>query len=93
MGFLKVIRYLEKKERSHRLNRDRVSILIFFHGFDSVSTHRALAVGKALRRRGYLVEFAGSGPVVDQCRQEGFPLHELATPIQDLGVVLKFWHE
>ena len=90
VGFLKVIRYLEEKERSHRLNRNRVSILIFFHGFDSVSVHRALVMGTTLRHRGYTVEFAGTGPFADQGRQEGFLLHDLATPIQDLGAILDF---
>ena len=86
----KVIRRLEEKERSRRLGRDRVSILIFFHGFDSVSAHRSLVVGTTLRRRGYSVDFAGTGSFADQIRQEDFPLHDLATPIQDLGAVLDF---
>ena len=90
VGFLKLVRYLEEKERSHRLNRNRVSILIFFHGFDSVSAHRALVVGTVLRRRGYTVEFAGAGSFADQIRQADFPLHDLDTPIQDLGAVLNF---
>lgn len=89
-GLFKVIRRLEEKERSRRLGRDRVSILIFFHGFDSVSVHRALVVGKTLRRRGYRVEFAGTGPFADRVRQADFPLHDLATPIHDLGAVLNF---
>ena len=90
VSLFKVIRHLEEKERSHRLNRDQVSILIFFHGFDSVSAHRALVVGTTLRRRGYCVEFAGTGSFADQIRQADFPLHDLATPIQDLGAVLDF---
>ena len=89
-GLFKVIRRLEEKERSHRLNRNRVSILIFFHGFDRVSAHRALVVGTTLRRRGYTVEFAGTGSFADSVRQAEFPLHDLATPIQDLGAVLDF---
>ena len=89
-GLLKVIRYFEEKERSHRLERDKVSVLIFFHGFDSASVHRALVVGTTLRRRGYTVEFAGTGPFADQFRQVNFTLHDLATPIQDLGAVLDF---
>ena len=89
-GLLKVIRRLEEKEISHRLDRGGYSILVFFHGFDDASTHRSLVVGKALRRRGYRVEFAGTGPVADQVRQESFPLHDLDTPIQDLGAVLDF---
>ena len=87
-GLFKFFRYLEKKERSRRLERDRVSILIFFHGFDSVSSHRALVVGKTLRSRGYRVDFAGTGPFADPIRQADFPLHDLDTPIQDLGSVL-----
>ena len=90
VGFIKVIRYLEEKERSHRLNRDRVSILIFFHGFDDASVHRSLMVGTALRRRGYTVEFAGTGSFADPVRQADFPLHNLDTPIQDLGAILDF---
>ena len=86
----KIIRHLEEKERSRRLDRDRVSILIFFHGFDSASVHRALVVGTMLRCRGYPVEFAGTGSFAAQFRQEDFPLHDLATPIQDLGAVLDF---
>ena len=89
-GLFKVIRRLEEKERSRRLGRDRVSILIFFHGFDSVSVHRALVVGTTLRRRGYSVDFAGTGSFADQVRQAAFTLHDLATPIQDLGAVLNF---
>ncbi len=89
-GLFKIIRRLEEKERSRRLGRDRSSILIFFHGFDSVSVHRALVVGKTLRGRGYRVDFAGTGPFTDQVQQEGFALHDLATPIQDLGSVLDF---
>ena len=89
-GLLKVIRYFEEKERSHRLERDKVSVLIFFHGFDSASVHRALVVGTTLRRRGYTVEFAGTGSFADQFRQENFTLHDLATPIQDLRAVLDF---
>ena len=90
VGLFKVIRYFEEKERSCRLKRDRAFILIFFHGFDGASVHRALVVGKALRRRGYQVEFAGTGSVAEPVRQTDFPLHDLATPIQDLGVVLDF---
>ena len=89
-GLFKIIRRLEEKERSRRLGRDRVSILIFFHGFDIVSVHRALVVGTTLRHRGYSVDFAGTGPFADQVQQEGFALHDLATPIQDLGAVLNF---
>ena len=90
VGLFRVIRYFEEKERSCRLKRDRVSALIFFHGFDGASVHRALEVGKELRRRGYQVEFAGTGSVAEPVRQTDFPLHDLATPIQDLGVVLDF---
>ncbi len=89
-GLLKVIRTLQEKEISHRLDRGRYSILVFFHGFDDASTHRSLVVGKALRRRGYRIDFAGTGPAAAQVRQEGFPLHDLDTPIQDLGAVLDF---
>ncbi len=89
-GLLKVIRYFAEKERSHQIKRNRVSILIFFHGFDSTSTHRALVVGTTLRRRGYRVDFAGTGSFADQIRQADFPLHDLDTPIQDLGVILDF---
>ena len=84
-GLFKVIRHLEEKELSLRLERDKVSILIFFHGFDSVSAHRSLVVGTTLRRRGYTVEFAGAGSFSDQFRQEDFTLHDLATPIPGLG--------
>ena len=89
-GLFKIIRQLEERERSRRLERDRVSTLVFFHGFDSVSAHRALVVGTTLRRRGYSVNFAGTGPFAEQVRQADFPLDDLATPIQDLGVVLDF---
>ena len=86
----KIISRLEERECSRRLGRDRVSILIFFHGFDSVSAHRALVVGTTLRRRGYSVEFAGTGSFADPVRQADFLLHDLDTPIQDLGAVLSF---
>ena len=86
----KIISRLEERERSRRLGRDRVSILIFFHGFDSVSAHRALVVGTTLRRRGYSIEFAGTGSFADPVRQADFLLHDLDTPIQDLGAVLSF---
>lgn len=89
-GLFKIIRQLEEKEQSRLLERDRVSILIFFHGFDRVSTHRALVVGTTLRGRGYRVDFAGTGPFADPIRQAEFPLHDLATPIQDLGSILDF---
>ena len=89
-GLFKIIRHLEEKELSCRLDRERVSILIFFHGFDSASTHRSLVVGTTLRRRGYRVDFAGTGSFADQVLQEGFPLHNLDTPIQDLRAVLDF---
>ena len=89
-GLFKIIRHLEDKERSCRLDRERVSILIFFHGFDSTSTHRSLVVGTTLRRRGYRVDFAGTGSFSDQVLQESFPLHDLDTPIQDLRAVLGF---
>ena len=89
-GLFKIIRRLEQKEHSRHLGRDKVSILIFFHGFDSVSVHRALVVGKTLGGRGYRVEFAGTGPFADRVREAEFPLHGLATPIQDLGSVLNF---
>ena len=89
-GLFKVIRRLEEKELSRRLERDRASILIFFHGFDSVSAHRALVVGMTLRRRGYRIDFAGMGSFADRVRQADFSLHDLDTPIQDLGAVLNF---
>ena len=89
-GLFQVIRSLQEKDISHRLDRDRYSILIFFHGFDSASTHRSLVVGKVLRRKGYRIDFAGTGPITDQVRQEGFLLHDLATPMQDLGAILDF---
>ncbi|MXX39176.1 MAG: hypothetical protein F4Y91_09970 [Gemmatimonadetes bacterium] len=47
-------------------------------------------MGTTLRGRGYRVNFAGTGPFADLVRQAEFPLHDLATPIQDLGVVLDF---
>ena len=89
-GLFKVIRRLEKRKHSRHLSRDRVSILIFFHGFDSVSAHRSLVVGTTLRRRGYRVEFAGTGSFTDPIRQAGFVLYDLDTPIQDVGSVLNF---
>ena len=89
-GLFKVIRRLVQKERSRRLGRDQVSILIFFYGFDSVSAQRSLVVGTTLRHRGYSVDFAGTGSFADQVQQEGFALHDLATPIQDLGAILSF---
>lgn len=87
-GLFKVIRRLE--ERSRRLERDSASILIFFCGFDRVSASRALVVGTTLRRRGYTVDFAGTGSFADPVRQAGFTLHDLDTPIRDLGAVLDF---
>ena len=89
-SLFKVIRHLKDKEHSRRLGRDRAFILIFFHGFDSASVHRALVVGGTLRSRGYRVEFAGIGSGAAPIQQEGFRLHDLATPIRDVGVVVDF---
>lgn len=47
-------------------------------------------MGTTLRRRGYTVDFAGTGSFADPVRQAGFTLHDLDTPIRDLGAVLDF---
>ena len=61
------------------LPRHECPVLIFFHGYSLAHTIRPLVVGRALRVRGYPVEFAGVGPHTARIAAEGFQVHEVET--------------
>ena len=61
------------------LPRHECPVLIFFHGYSLAHTIRPLVVGRALRVRGYPVEFAGVGPHADWIAAEGFQVYEVET--------------
>ena len=62
-----------------RLSRHEYLVLIFFHGYNLSPTIRPLVVGRALRSRGYPVEFAGMGPHAARIAAEGFQVYEVET--------------
>jgi UDP:flavonoid glycosyltransferase YjiC (YdhE family) len=64
---------------SVRLKRRHLRLLVFFHGYSLAHTIRPLVLARALRQRGYRVEFAGAGPHQERVRAEGFPVHEIET--------------
>ncbi len=61
------------------LPRHECPVLIFFHGYSLAHTIRPLVVGRALRTRGYPVEFAGMGPHADRIAAEGFQVYDVET--------------
>ena len=61
------------------LPRHECPVLIFFYGYSLAHTIRPLVVGRALRVRGYPVEFAGVGPHADRIAAEGFQVYEVET--------------
>ncbi|MDE2735381.1 MAG: glycosyltransferase [Gemmatimonadota bacterium] len=61
------------------LPRHEYLVLIFFHGYSLAHTIRPLVVGRALRVRGYPVEFAGVGPHAVRIADEGFQVYEIDT--------------
>ena len=61
------------------LPRHECPVLIFFHGYSLAHTIRPLVVGRALRVRGYPVEFTGVGPHADRIAAEGFQVYEVET--------------
>ena len=61
------------------LPRHECPVLIFFHGDSFAHTIRPLVVGRALRARGYPVEFAGVGPHTARIAAEGFQVYAVET--------------
>ena len=59
--------------------RERLTILIFFHGYSLAHTIRPLVIARTLRARGFHVVFAGRGPHAVRVRQEGFVVHDVET--------------
>ena len=55
---------LQRAGTIERLPHHECPVLIFFHGYSLAHTIRPLVVGRALRARGYPVEFAGVGPTL-----------------------------
>lgn len=76
---------LEWQVRSSRflaiqnLPREHLPTLIFFHGYSLAHTIRPLVVARALREKGYPVEFAGVGPYQERISGEGFVVHDVVT--------------
>ena len=70
---------LERAGTVEGLPRHECPVLIFFHGYSLAYTIRPLVVGRALRARGYPVEFAGVGPHADRIADEGFQVYAVET--------------
>ena len=70
---------LQQYRAVEHLPRHEYPVLIFFHGYCLAHTIRPLVVGRALRARGYPVEFAGVGPHTARIVDEGFPVYEIDT--------------
>ena len=70
---------LEQTSTVEQLPRHEYPVLIFFHGYCLAHTIRPLVVGRALRARGYPVEFAGVGPHTARIADEGFPVYAVET--------------
>jgi UDP:flavonoid glycosyltransferase YjiC (YdhE family)/transglutaminase-like putative cysteine protease len=70
---------LEQTSTVQSLPRHEYPVLIFFHGYCLAHTIRPLVVGRALRARGYPVEFAGVGPHTPRIADEGFPVYAVET--------------
>ena len=78
-GLQKLSVRLERASTAENLPRHECPVLIFFHGYSLAHTVRPLVVGRALRERGYPVEFAGRGPYTARIADEGFTVYELET--------------
>ena len=70
---------LDRSVQKGRLRRAEQLILIFCHGYSLAHTLRPLLLGRALRARGYPVEFAGNGPHIPRLTAAGFPVHAVET--------------
>ena len=70
---------LEQASTVKGLPRHECPVLIFFHGYSLAHTIRPLVVGRALRVRGYPVEFAGVGPHTARIIAGGFQVYEIET--------------
>ena len=70
---------LQRASTVEGLPRHECPVLIFFHGYSLAHTIRPLVVGRALRGRGYPVEFAGVGPHTARIATEGFQVYEVET--------------
>ena len=70
---------LQRADTIDRLPRHECPVLIFFHGYSLAHTIRPLVVGRALRARGYPVEFAGVGPHAARIAAEGFQVYAVET--------------
>ena len=74
---------LEWASTVETLPRYEYPVLIFFHGYSLAHTIRPLVVGRALRARGYPVEFAGVGPHTVRVVAEGFQVYTVETMPQN----------
>lgn len=70
---------LERASTVEGLPRHECPVLIFFHGYSLAHTIRPLVIGRALRVRGYPVEFAGVGPHTARIADEEFQVYEVET--------------
>ena len=70
---------LQRAGTIERLPHHECPVLIFFHGYSLAHTIRPLVVGRALRARGYPVEFAGVGPHAARIAAEGFQVYAVET--------------
>ena len=70
---------LQRAGAVESLPRYECPVLIFFHGYSLAHTIRPLVVGRALRTRGYPVEFAGMGPHAARVAAEGFQVYDVET--------------
>ena len=70
---------LQRADTIDRLPHHECPVLIFFHGYSLAHTIRPLVVGRALRARGYPVEFAGVGPHAARIAAEGFQVYAVET--------------
>ena len=71
--------HLQRAGTIERLPHHECPVLIFFHGYSLAHTIRPLVVGRALRARGYPVEFAGVGPHAARIAAEGFQVYAVET--------------
>ena len=78
-GLQRLSARLQRADTIDRLLRHECPVLIFFHGYSLAHTIRPLVVGRALRARGYPVEFAGVGPHAARIAAEGFQVYEVET--------------
>ncbi|MED6334111.1 MAG: nucleotide disphospho-sugar-binding domain-containing protein [Planctomycetota bacterium] len=64
-------------------DRERLPILVFFHGHALAHTIRPLVVARALRARGYPVILAGRGKHSTRVVEEGFDYRDIETMPQE----------